>query len=402
MKKIARKVTGQVLSAEVAVTALLMIIFLCMTTDTFICVYGFSELDEAARDAARAAAATNDPLNAYTAAQQAALSHKTDGILVTQPTVSGPAPPAGMNSGANCPGHNWTTNPDFVYMVNPGSPSTPCSPSGAPYATVTTRCSIKMPVPINFFGDVYDRSGALAYGRTYTFPILGVPFSPSLTTPAAVTAPPSPAQLSSAATASSTAAAATAASASSAAAATAASATAAAASASAASTAAAARAATTAAYNAPSATAARAATAASAAATAAATRAATTAAYNAPSATAARAAAAATAAAAVPQPRPLLTTLRRPLPLAQRLLLQQLPPPPQPQRPLQQLPPLLPPPQQPLHRRTTRRLPLPLAQRPQLPPQLQLPQQLKLQHLQRQQPPPLPPQVVASEHAIHC
>ena len=119
MKKIARKVTGQVLSAEVAVTALLMVIFLCMSTDTFICVYGFSALDEAARDAARAAAATNDPLNAYTAAQQAALSHKTDGILVTQPTVSGPSPAAAKR---------YAADPHYY----PGIPGLPVYPLAEP------------------------------------------------------------------------------------------------------------------------------------------------------------------------------------------------------------------------------------------------------------------------------
>ncbi len=160
-----RKVSAS-LSIEIAITALLMVIFAILAFDMLVVTWGYSTADAAARDAARAAASTGSAAQGLQAAQQAALAHKTDGYFVTQPTVK---------KGA-----------DFVYVT----PAT-----GSPYVTVTTRCSVRLPVPISFFGaQMID--GLIPYARTYTFPILGVPFTPNPAAGAApppVVAPPAPA-----------------------------------------------------------------------------------------------------------------------------------------------------------------------------------------------------------------
>ncbi len=145
---------GQVMSIEVAIAALLMVIFVILGFDIFIVVWGFTILDSAARDAARAAASTADTTPPYTTARtiatQACLAHKTDGYFVTQPTVS-PSPT------------------DFVYVT---------TGPNSPYATVTARCLVRVPIPINFFGAKVV-NGQIPYSRSYTFPILGVPYTPT-------------------------------------------------------------------------------------------------------------------------------------------------------------------------------------------------------------------------------
>jgi len=155
------------MSIELAITALLLVIFTVLGFDMLIVAWGYSILDSAARDAARAAASTNTSASGLNAAKQAAAAHRTDGFFVTQPKVT------------------TTTPSDFIYVT----PAT-----GSPYVAVTTRCNVRLPVPIGFFGTQIS-DGYIPYARTYTYPILGVPFVPNPASGAApppVVAPPPP------------------------------------------------------------------------------------------------------------------------------------------------------------------------------------------------------------------
>jgi hypothetical protein len=139
------------MSVEVAITATLFVIFTILGFDMLTVAFGYSILDSAARDAARAAASTGNKADGLIAAQQAVLSHRTDGYFVMQPTVSELIPA------------------DFVY-------DTPAQ--GSPFVTVTTRSQLRIQTPVSFFG-AYLANGVFPVARSYTFPILGVPFVPN-------------------------------------------------------------------------------------------------------------------------------------------------------------------------------------------------------------------------------
>ncbi len=139
------------MSVEVAITATLFVIFTILGFDMLTVAFGYSILDSAARDAARAAASTGNKADGLLAAQQAVLSHRTDGYFVVQPTVSESIPT------------------DFVYY-------TPAK--GSPFVTVTTRSQLRIQTPVSFFG-AYLANGQFPVARSYTFPILGVPFVPN-------------------------------------------------------------------------------------------------------------------------------------------------------------------------------------------------------------------------------
>ena len=99
---------------EIAITALLFVIFAILAFDLLIVLWGYTVVDSAAKDAGRAAASTSSAAAGLQAAQQAALAHRTDGYFVSQPTVA-------------------NTATDFIYVT----PAT-----GAPYVAVTTRASV--------------------------------------------------------------------------------------------------------------------------------------------------------------------------------------------------------------------------------------------------------------------
>src|SRR6516164_4377207 len=77
---------GQV-SVEVAIIGFLLVVFATLAFNIFVAVWGFTILDSAARDAARAAGAMPSRATALQAARQAALAHPTDGCFVGQPRV---------------------------------------------------------------------------------------------------------------------------------------------------------------------------------------------------------------------------------------------------------------------------------------------------------------------------
>nr|MDZ4834595.1 hypothetical protein [Candidatus Melainabacteria bacterium] len=142
------------ITLELAMVAVLLVIFSILIFNLVIVLWGFTTLDQVARNSARAAAATNSRADGLRAAQQTTLAYRTDGYFVTQPVVA---------------------NSDFQFVTNPNR-TTP--PSGSPYVVVTARNKIRLPVPINFFGGAQLQDGLYNFGRTYTYPILGVPFEP--------------------------------------------------------------------------------------------------------------------------------------------------------------------------------------------------------------------------------
>src|SRR5277367_3350758 len=172
MKRPSKK--GQAITIELALTALLMVIFCILGFDMFFVVFGFTRLDSAARDAARAAGSTTGPGQGLVAAILAAKTYQTDGYFVTQPGLF--LSPTGGTGAPTNPGvsqmspvgcNNWygatpLADPagtgimglgsDFNYVQNPAFTVPPALPSGSPYVTVTTRCKVSVPFGINFFG----------------------------------------------------------------------------------------------------------------------------------------------------------------------------------------------------------------------------------------------------------
>ncbi len=185
MRRLSKK--GQAITIELAMTAILMIVFCAIGFDMFFVVFGFSRLDSAARDAARAAGSTGQAPVSLQAAKAAASTYKTDGYFVTQPTVTVTSlvPDSTDAAATNYYGSDWNgTTSDFQYIPNPGRKQ---NQSGAPYVSVTTRCNVRLPVPIdftNFFGASSVSNGTMAYARSYVYPILKVPYTPNQATAA--------------------------------------------------------------------------------------------------------------------------------------------------------------------------------------------------------------------------
>ncbi|PWU00204.1 MAG: hypothetical protein C5B53_04415 [Candidatus Melainabacteria bacterium] len=152
-----RSIRGQV-SLEVTVIAILLVIFVTLSFNIFVAVWGFTILDSAARDAARAAGAMPTRPAALVAAQQAALAHQTDGYFIGQPRIE-------------------DDERDFRFVENPNGtrPS-----SGSPFVAVTMRSTIRLPVPIDVFG-LQFLTGPYDYTRTYVYPIMNGTFAPPVT-----------------------------------------------------------------------------------------------------------------------------------------------------------------------------------------------------------------------------
>lgn len=105
----------------------------------------FSLTDRACRDAARAAAQASTPGQATQLAQAVLRSYKSPStLMVVQPTLAG-----------------------IQFTDFGGNP-----PAGkSPFVAVTTRSTVKMPAPVQVFGqNVF--SGTIPMQKTYIFPIV--------------------------------------------------------------------------------------------------------------------------------------------------------------------------------------------------------------------------------------
>lgn len=157
MYRKAKRKSGIVL-VEIAIVSVLLVVFAIVAFNLVTVTWGFIILDAAGRDAARAAANCTDATQGLRAARQAALTHTTDGNFVTQPTVMG----------------SNTPSTDFRWVDNPNNTN---PPSGSPYVVVTTRNRVRVPVALNIFG-AQQNNNDIFYSRTYTFPLLKVPYTP--------------------------------------------------------------------------------------------------------------------------------------------------------------------------------------------------------------------------------
>jgi Flp pilus assembly protein TadG len=151
-------------AVEVAISAGLMIIIVALAVDVTILNYAFTVNDAAARDAARAAAACNyataataptGDTYATQAAAAACATHKTDGVLISQPALLS------------------TTAPDFQYNDLSFTPTPPQTSN----VVVTTFVDVALPIPLNFWGNNFtnllsSNGGKIRFIRTYAFPIV--------------------------------------------------------------------------------------------------------------------------------------------------------------------------------------------------------------------------------------
>ena len=155
-KKVCRRAHG-IMAAEIAFGAITAITIAAIAVDITILTFGYSVLDIATRDCARAAGSQPDEKSAFRAALAQLSVHQTDGFFIQQPSVL-PAP-------------------TFAY-VNPSAP--PASdPDQTPYVDVTCQEKIKLPVYIPFFGlnikSSANTNGYLLLRREYRFPIVKTP-----------------------------------------------------------------------------------------------------------------------------------------------------------------------------------------------------------------------------------
>jgi hypothetical protein len=138
------------ISLDVVVGAMLFIVFVAFALDITVAMMGAINNDSACRDACRAAAQTSSSAAALTAARTQLGVHANDGNLISQPTLTA------------------STSPDFVYNDYAGSPPANTSP----YVVVTTAVTVKLPVPIVFFGKTIMTNNSLRFTRRYQFPII--------------------------------------------------------------------------------------------------------------------------------------------------------------------------------------------------------------------------------------
>ena len=135
---------------EIAISFSVMILLAALGLDLTLITLAMFSNDKACRDAARAAAQQTSSAAALTAAQAQLKVHATDGIFVSQPTLTSQA------------------SPNFVYNDYGGNPPT----NQSAYVTVTTTVTIKLPAPIIFYGVSFLSSGNVVFTRRYTYPII--------------------------------------------------------------------------------------------------------------------------------------------------------------------------------------------------------------------------------------
>jgi hypothetical protein len=155
-----RAATG-VSAIEIAIAAFITIVVAAIGVDMTILTMGFNILDQATRDAARAASSRQDCLSAFSAAQTQLSIHQTDGFFIKQPVLKGSGAPA--PNGA----------PPFVYQDFNGAAPVPATAS--PYVMVVCTEDIHLPVNVPFFGqNLSSRSNAgyFTLERNYVFPIV--------------------------------------------------------------------------------------------------------------------------------------------------------------------------------------------------------------------------------------
>lgn len=154
-----RRATG-LGALELAIGSLVLIVVIMICLDLGMVMLCNGTLDRAARDAGRAAAQQETAAEARQAAAAALISHRTDGYWISQPQLTSP------------------NAPDFVYNDFNGNPL-----AGNPTVTVTTGCTVRLPIPIDFMGQKLapvgnGGPGTIDFRRQYSFPIVRFRLAP--------------------------------------------------------------------------------------------------------------------------------------------------------------------------------------------------------------------------------
>jgi hypothetical protein len=87
-------------------------------------------------------------------AKRAVDAHLTDGYFVSHPRLS-------------------SNRPEFQFVTNPNNTE---PPSGSPYVVVTATCNVRLPIKLRFFDAVMENDH-LVFKRSYSYPLLAVPFN---------------------------------------------------------------------------------------------------------------------------------------------------------------------------------------------------------------------------------
>lgn len=161
---------------ELACTAFLFIVFALLALDAGVLIMANSVLDEASRDAGRAAGETQNQSDAQNAANLAIGKHKNQDnpflknlSLIGQVLYQDVVPPIDSTTGTS--GSSGPTG-------QPGLPPKPVIPAGqmegTPFVQLTAGIDAVVPAPIFFFGARFGPGGTLHFESTTTFPIIKV------------------------------------------------------------------------------------------------------------------------------------------------------------------------------------------------------------------------------------
>jgi Flp pilus assembly protein TadG len=146
--------TGQ-LVIELASTCVFLLIFVLVSVDIGLLLYGAHINDKACRDACRAAAQTNNATDARRVAEAVLSGQRLAGDTVGKGIVTRPTIPAGAAG--------------LTYVDYNGTPA----PDESPYVTVVTECNSTLPfAPPELLGHSMNQS--FTFRQSYTFPIVRV------------------------------------------------------------------------------------------------------------------------------------------------------------------------------------------------------------------------------------
>lgn len=135
-------------SAELASSCMILVVVTLLCLNMSVTMLASLNNERACRDAARAAAQTDNFDDALKAAQAAVTSYQGDGYFVTTPTVE----------------TSLTHYEDFSGM--------PPTPDQLPYVRITTKTTVRVPAPIIFFNAKMGNGETMTFYRECTFPIV--------------------------------------------------------------------------------------------------------------------------------------------------------------------------------------------------------------------------------------
>lgn len=161
--KLTRNLRGNV-SLELAATAILLVIMAIFCFDASILIYANSILDEAARDAARCAALTENADSAEEAARIALSRHAVSVPFVSNLKLSAPV--------------EYVTHFDGALAAIPDPNGGPGTIPPVPYVKVQASINANIPAPLAVFGSVFGAMGDLTFHDVSTFPLLNEPDAP--------------------------------------------------------------------------------------------------------------------------------------------------------------------------------------------------------------------------------